>query len=81
MYKNIDRLLITEDSKTSSRRDYNRHALPLMLDAADDMQYDIDAGDTPETAFTNAFTPTRMMHRVAKALGLSLDVKRGQWIL
>ena len=79
-YKNIGALLVTEDTKASSKRDYNRYALPLQLQAADVMQTAIDDGHTPEQAFTSVFPPTREMHRIARSLGLALDVERGNWI-
>ena len=80
MYNNIGLLLLAADNRASRRRGYNRHALPLMLQAADAMQASIDSGATPETAFADAFTPTRSMHRVAQLLGLALTVDRGRWV-
>jgi hypothetical protein len=79
-YKNIGALLVTEDAKASSKRDYNRYALPLKLQAADDMQTAIDAGASPEKAFTEVFAASREMHKIARSLGLALDVERGNWI-
>ena len=37
-------------------------------------------GVTGAASFARAFNPTRGMHRVARELGLPLDVQRGQWI-
>ncbi len=31
--------------------------------------------------FTATFTPTRETHKIAKKLGLPLDVDRGQWVV
>lgn len=70
------------DRQESAReRRPNIHRLGLYFNAARDMADMVAAGSSPEAAFAEVFTPARGMHRVARNLGLSLDVQRGQWIL
>tara|TARA_Y100000310_G_scaffold21784_1_gene21022 strand:- start:24 stop:272 length:249 start_codon:yes stop_codon:yes gene_type:complete len=80
MKNNIGLLLLAADRRAAKRRGYNRYALPLMLQAADVMQASIDSGATPETAFADAFTPTRSTHKIAQSLGLALTVDHGRWV-
>ena len=61
------------DQRQSKRKGYNPYALPQYFTAAQDV--------TDAASFADAFTPTRGMHRVAKNLGLSLDVIRGLWVM
>lgn len=73
--------LVTEqDRKASGKRNYNRYALGIMLNAANECVAEIEAGSSPEDSFSDHFTPTRENHAIAKALGLRLDVQRGQWV-
>jgi len=65
--------LTSLDRRQSTRRGYNPYALPQYFAAAENV--------TDSASFADAFTPTRGMHRVAKNLGLNLEVDRGQWIL
>lgn len=60
------------DTKEMAQKGWNPNALRLYLKAAKDV---VDS-----STFANAFTPTRGMHRVARNLGLGLDVERGKWI-
>lgn len=48
--------------------------------AAGNVREAIEQGATPREAFADAFIPTRGTHRVARELGLGLDVARGEWI-
>lgn len=61
-----------QDRRDSRKKGYNIHALRLMLDAAKDVK--------DEDSFVDAFTPTRGNHRIARNLGLNLDVQRGRWV-
>ena len=61
------------DQRQSKRRGWNPYALPQYFTAAQNV--------TDAASFADAFTPTKGMHRVAKNLGLNLDVERGQWVI
>ncbi len=61
------------DRRNSTKRGYNPNALGIMFGAAENV--------TDANSFANAFTPTRGMHKVAKNLGLPLDVEKGQWVI
>ena len=50
------------------------------LTAADAVMERIEAGATPEAAFSAHFGPTARLHTVAKKLGLALGVERGRWV-
>lgn len=71
--------LTQSDMRQSTKKGYNRFALGIYFQAADSCIELINKGATQETAFTECFTPCREMHKVAKRLGLRLDVDRGQW--
>ena len=71
--------LTQSDQRQSIKAGYNRNALAIYLNAADTCCEMVDKGATQETAFMEVFTPCREMHKVAKKLGLILDVERGQW--
>jgi len=60
------------DKKESTRDGYNPHALGLYFKAAE--------GVTDVDGFCKAFNPTRGMHRIARNMGMNLDVKCGEWI-
>ena len=60
------------DRRESRRAGYNPHALGLYFQAAE--------GVTDAVSFARAFCATRGMHRVARSLGLPLDVRSGTWI-
>ena len=68
------------DERDSKRPHHNRYAIGMYLEAAGFVVAAIEDGVAPEKAFAEAFNPTRGMHRVARNLGLRLDVQRGQWI-
>ena len=72
--------ITTQDRKDSTRKGHNPYALGIMLGAAQECTDAIAAGQSPESAFAEHFTPTRGNHGIAKRLGLKLDVQRGQWI-
>ena len=72
--------LTQSDIRQSKRKGYNRYALGLYFQAADAAMAEIEKGQSPEFAFRERFNPTREMHRIARNLGLGLDVERGQWI-
>lgn len=61
------------DQRESKRKSYNPYALGQYLKAAE--------GVTNAASFAKAFTPARIMHAVAKRLGLRLGVERGFWIV
>ncbi len=60
------------DNRESMRKHHNPYALSHYFKAAE--------GVTDAKSFADAFIPTRGMHRVAKNLGLGLDVEKGRWI-
>jgi hypothetical protein len=64
--------LTTQDRRESTQKGYNPYALGIVLNAAADIKTVDD--------FCEAFNATRGMHRVAKALGLPLDVEKGRWV-
>lgn len=66
------RELVALDRRESAKRGYNHYALALYIQAAEDV--------TDAQSFTDAFTPSRGMHTVAKKLKLGLDVQHGQWV-
>ena len=69
------------DQAASTKAGYNRYALAIMLTALDDAADMVAIRNVSwELAFSEFFTPSRDMHRVAKIAGLKLDVKKGQWI-
>jgi hypothetical protein len=61
------------DNRESKKKGWNPWALGLYFQAAEDV--------TDARSFADAFTPSRGMHRVARNLGLDLDVDRGNWFL
>ena len=65
--------LTAQDRKESTRKGYNPCALAIVFNAAVDV---VDA-----KSFSEAFTPTRGMHSVAKKLELGLDVDHGRWVV
>lgn len=72
---------ITEqDIRDSRKKSYNRYALGIMLNAANECIEEIEAGENAESSFSDHFTPTRENHGIAKRLGLKLDVQNGRWI-
>ena len=79
--KLVSQLIQSDDRQSKRPESYNRYALGMYLRAADECAELVDNGTAPEKAFSDIFNPTREMHRVAKCLGLSLDVQKGQWIL
>ena len=60
------------DRRESKCKGYNIYALAHYLRAAE--------GVTDAESFARAFNPTRGMHRVARNMGLNLDVDRGEWV-
>lgn len=58
----------------------NIYRMGHYLMAVDSVCEAIAEGLEPARAFARGFNPTRDMHRVAKTLGLPLDVHRGQWV-
>lgn len=58
----------------------NPYALAHELRAADSVINMVSLGESWETAFAEFFVATRENHRIAKRLGLRLDVQRGEWI-
>lgn len=70
---------LDERKRRTDNKTWNCHFLGLALQAIHGVEQDSD-NQTNEELFTNAFTPSREMHRVAKKLGLRLDVDRGQWV-
>lgn len=60
------------DARESKRQGHNRCALALYFQAAENV--------TDAASFARAFNATRGMHRVARNLGLPLDVAHGEWI-
>jgi hypothetical protein len=58
----------------------NLYRLGHYLAAADELCEDIGNGADPATAFRTHFNPTSDMHRVARSLGLALEVDRGRWV-
>ena len=74
--------LTQSDVRQSKRPEsYNRYALALYMGAAEECVNLVKKGACEVTAFTECFTPTREMHRVARNLGLVVSVDRGQWFL
>ena len=80
----FDRALVHElttlDREESTRKGWNPYALAHYLRAAEDVAVAVAAGVDRESAFADAFTPCRGMHKVAQRLGLRLDVQRGAWV-
>ncbi len=74
-----DRKESDRERKRGSR--VNLYRLGHYLAAAENVCGEIEAGTAPALAFARSFNPTAAMHRVAKALGLTLDVQRGRWVL
>lgn len=66
------RALTEMDRKQSKKKDFNPYALAQYFMAAESV---FDA-----KSFADAFTPCRFMHKVAKLVGLNLDVKNGKWV-
>lgn len=60
------------DIKNSKRKGYNPFALGIYFGAAEDV---VDA-----KTFTDAFTPTRGTHAIARKIFGNLDVARGEWV-
>jgi hypothetical protein len=58
----------------------NIYRLGHYFNAATACDEEIAAGKTESEAFAECFVPTRGMHRVARNLGLALDVERGRWV-
>ncbi len=73
--------LIASDQRQSTKRNYNKFALGIYLQAADRCDEMVKSGVSQVTAFTEVFTPCREMHCVAKKLGLILGVDHGQWFI
>ena len=73
--------LMRQDQREWHHKNHNHYAIAHYLAAADRCEESISKGQPKEHAFSDYFNPTRGMHRVAKALGLKLDVERGQWII
>lgn len=71
--------LTVADRGEAGKAGWNPYALGHYFRAADDVITGIGNGATPEAAFADAFNATRTMHRVARALGLKLNVVRGEW--
>ena len=67
------------DERDRTKKGFNPYALGMYFQAADSVFELIADGATPEHAFSDCFTPTRGMHRVARNLGLKLDVQKGNW--
>jgi hypothetical protein len=61
------------DRRERNRKGWNPYALGQYFQAAEGV---VDAA-----TFAKAFIPCRGMHRIAKNLGLDLDVQHGQWII
>lgn len=68
------------DMRESKRKGYNHYALGHYLHAAQQCTDDIAGGMSELKAFARHFNPTASMNRVARELGLKLDVERGRWI-
>lgn len=78
--RKLAHLVTEQDRAASKRRGYNPYALGIMLGAAHECEAAVTAGERPEVAFAEHFTPTRENHTMARKLGLLLDVQHGQWI-
>jgi hypothetical protein len=72
--------LTAADTKASRSKGYNPYALGQLLQAADTVRAEMAAGKDASAAFADAFTATRVNHGIAKRLGLTLDVVRGEWV-
>lgn len=76
--------LTHEDRKRSERAQKrgsydNPHAIALEFQAADRVDESVKKGMDPSQAFADEFNPTASNHRIAKKLGLDLEVERGRW--
>lgn len=75
-------LTALDQREAQRERTPNIYRLGHYLGAAQDMGAMVAKGATPEAAFADTFVPTRGMHRVARELGLALDVDdRGRWLV
>lgn len=75
------RLDIREEASERKRGNrVNVYRIAHYLRAADNVRTSVEHGSSPSFAFASAFCATRGMHRIARNLGLALDVKRGEWI-
>lgn len=82
---------LIEDDKRQAKRERvpNIYRIGHYLKALDDCEAGADSltmnGHSElrawSEAFADTFMPTRDMHRIARKLGLLLDVERGQWIV
>ena len=74
-------MALTDCDRRESARERipNLYRLSHYLHAAQDVTDAVTRGARPEDAFAEYFNPTRGMHRVARTLGLALDVQRGRW--
>lgn len=73
--------LTTLDREESTKRGWNPYALGQYLAAGDDVAAAVAGGASKESAFADGFTACRGMHKVARRLGLRLEVQGGRWIL
>lgn len=70
---------LDREMSAKPRAQWNPYFLGIALTSLQDVEKEM-LGAVPEEIFREAFTPSREMHRVARRLGLALDVDRGQWI-
>lgn len=53
--------------------------LALFLEAADNIEKEIYSGVPPEDAFCHYYEPCRETVKIAKGLGLTLKLHKGNW--
>lgn len=79
-FRQIAHELTAADYRESDKRGHNIYALAIELEALHEIEAEVAAGADLAQAFADAFNPTRKNHRIARKVGLSLNVDRGQWV-
>lgn len=80
-------MALTEADRREEARERKRsyrvniYRLGHLLAAGEEVSAEVAGGAEPARAFATHFNATADLHRVAKALGLNLDVERGRWVI
>ena len=77
----VSELTQLDERERAKGKGWNPNFLGIAFKSVQDV-FDpmVASGATPEAAFSESFTPTPGTHKIARKLGLDLDVSSGRWV-
>lgn len=77
----VSELTQLDERKRARGRSWNPNFLGIALVSLHEVEEDLGPDASDVDVFTEALTPTRENHAIARRLGLGLDVVRGRWVV